>query len=347
MEHRGKKEEINNEVHKQNINKNIINNNLLSMNYNNTEEEKYERPESKIQTNNNILINNNFCMNLDQNFYHIKDYEKNFMNRSGNLKPEEAKQTPYEYLQEIFENLLKEEREAQKQFGYMKKQSNINEKMRAIIIDWIIEVHYKFKLLTETLFLTINLFDRYLTGKKDVTKEKLQLVGISAMVIACKYEEIYSPELRDFVYISDKSYQSDEILVMEADMLKMLNFEICFPSVNRFYEILCIILNLSEKEIVLGKYLTEIFLIDYRYTKYSSSLIACSVCYLIRKDERKEKLKDFLNLSQSDITFFKECIKDICFIVEHIDQTDLIAIKKKYSTKENYRFAKLKMLDLL
>jgi len=219
--------------------------------------------------------------------------------------------------------------------------------MRAILIDWIIEVHYKFKLLPETLFLTTNLIDSFLTGKSDINKEKLQLAGIAAMLIACKYEEIYSPELRDFVYISDKSYTSEDILKMESEMLIILKYEICFPSVNRFYEILCILFNFSEKEVVLGKYLTEIFLIDYRYTKYNSSLIACAVCYMIKKDERKDKLKDLLNLSQSDISIFKECVKDICFILEHIDQTELIAIKKKYSTKENYKYAKLKMLDLL
>jgi cyclin B len=294
---------------------------------------------------NNNNINNNFCINLDQNFYHVNNYQ-NLLNNSGN-KPEDTKQIPYDLLQEIFENLLKEERETISQFGYLKKQLKLNENIRAILIDWIIEVHYKFKLLTETLFLTINLIDRFLSGKSDILKEKLQLVGIAAMLIACKYEEIYSPELRDFVYISDKSYESEDILKMESEMLKILQFEIFFPSVNRFYEIICIIFNFSEKEIVLGKYLTEIFLIDYRYTKYSSSLIACAVCYLIKKDERKEKLKDLLNLSQSEISVFKECVKDICFIIEHIDRSELIAIKKKYASKENYKFAKLKMLDLL
>ena len=159
----------------------------------------------------------------------------------------------------------------------MKNQTNLNENMRAILIDWVIEVHYKFKLLTETLFLTVNLIDRFLIGKK-IERKKFQLIGISAMLIACKYEEIYSPELRDFVYISNKTFDAEEILKMEIEMLSLLKYEICFPSVNRYYEIFCILFNFSEKEITLGKYLTEIFLIDYRYCKYNSSLIACSVC---------------------------------------------------------------------
>lgn len=83
--------------------------------------------------------------------------------------------------------------------------------MRAILIDWLIEVHFKFKLLPETLFLTINLIDRYLE-RVIVNRTKLQLVGVTSMLIASKYEEIYAPEVRDFVYITDNAYTKEEIL---------------------------------------------------------------------------------------------------------------------------------------
>jgi len=85
----------------------------------------------------------------------------------------------------------------------MKNQSEINIKMRLILVEWLIEVHLKFKLLPETLFLTINLIDRYCMVK-DVLKNEYQLLGVTAMLIASKYEEIYPPEIRDFVHITDK-----------------------------------------------------------------------------------------------------------------------------------------------
>ena len=66
--------------------------------------------------------------------------------------------------------------------------------MRAILIDWLVEVHLKFKLVPETLYLTVNLIDRYLE-KVEVMREKLQLIGVTAMLIASKYEEIYAPEV--------------------------------------------------------------------------------------------------------------------------------------------------------
>lgn len=78
--------------------------------------------------------------------------------------------------------------------GYMRDQVDINEKMWAILIDWLVEVHLKFKLVPETLYLTINLIDRYLQSV-NVNREKLQLVGVTAMLIASKYEEIYAPEV--------------------------------------------------------------------------------------------------------------------------------------------------------
>ena len=87
----------------------------------------------------------------------------------------------------------------------MANQKDVNEKMRAILIDWLVDVHSKFKLVNETMFLTVNLIDRYL-GEVQVTRQKLQLVGVTAMFIATKYEEIYPPELRDFVYVTDKAY---------------------------------------------------------------------------------------------------------------------------------------------
>lgn len=100
----------------------------------------------------------------------------------------------------------------------MERQEDINEKMRAILIDWLIEVHLKFKLVPESLYLTVNLIDRYLE-REQVNRQKLQLVGVTAMLIACKYEEIYPPIVKDFVYITDNAYTKEEILAMERKML--------------------------------------------------------------------------------------------------------------------------------
>ena len=87
--------------------------------------------------------------------------------------------------------------------------------MRSILIDWQVEVHHKFKLLPETLFLTINLIDRYLDDVQ-VSRSNLQLVGVASLLIACKYEEIYAPELKHFVFVTDGAYNAENILEMEV-----------------------------------------------------------------------------------------------------------------------------------
>lgn len=77
---------------------------------------------------------------------------------------------------------------------YMDSQPEINEQMRAILVDWLVDVHRKFELSPETFYLTINIIDRFL-AVKTVPRRELQLVGISAMLTASKYEEIWAPEV--------------------------------------------------------------------------------------------------------------------------------------------------------
>merc|ERR1719198_596823 len=117
----------------------------------------------------------------------------------------------------------------------MDGQTDINEKMRAILLDWLIEVHLKYHLRKETLFLTINLIDRFLS-RVSVVRKKLQLVGVTAMFIASKYEEIQPPSLKDFVYITDNAYTKEQVITMECTMLQTLDFKIVVPTAAHFFE---------------------------------------------------------------------------------------------------------------
>jgi cyclin B len=78
----------------------------------------------------------------------------------------------------------------------------INAGHRTILIDWLSDVGLKFKLLTETLFLTVWIMDKYLSTKPGVARKKLQLVGTTSMLVAAKYEEIYTPEVKDYAWIT-------------------------------------------------------------------------------------------------------------------------------------------------
>lgn len=110
-----------------------------------------------------------------------------------------------EYVQDMYTLFREREYDTSVRPIYMEGQPHINERMRSILVDWLVEVHLKFKLVPETLYLTINLIDRYLE-RMEVSRPKLQLVGVTSLLIASKYEEIYPPELRDLVYICDRAY---------------------------------------------------------------------------------------------------------------------------------------------
>ncbi|KAK6946533.1 Cyclin, C-terminal domain, partial [Dillenia turbinata] len=130
-----------------------------------------------------------------------------------------------EYVDDIYAYYRKVEISSFISPNYMARQFNINEKMRAILIDWFIEVHYKFELMEETLFLTVNLIDRFLESKA-VVRKKLQLVGITALLLAAKYEEVVVPAVEDLVHMSDKAYTRKE----EKLMVNKLQFNMSVPT---------------------------------------------------------------------------------------------------------------------
>jgi len=116
---------------------------------------------------------------------------------------------------------------------YMTIQSDLNYKMRGILVDWIIDVHLSMKLLPPTLWLTVNIMDRYLS-KTPIMRKVLQLVGIAALSLACKTEEIYAPGPQDFVYITDNAYSTTELMGMELNVLEVLGWQLAVPTSYHF-----------------------------------------------------------------------------------------------------------------
>ncbi|KAK9932427.1 hypothetical protein M0R45_019665 [Rubus argutus] len=106
--------------------------------------------------------------------------------------------------------------------------------MSSILLDWLIEVHRKFELMPETFYLTVNIIDRFLS-RRMVTRRELQLVGISSMVIASKYEEVWAPQVNDFVCLSDYAYTGDQICLMEKAILEKLEWYLTVPTPYVFF----------------------------------------------------------------------------------------------------------------
>ena len=241
-----------------------------------------------------------------------------------------------EYLNEIYTNLLSEEKEMKlsPRIGYMEMQTDINEQMRAILIDWLVEVHYRFRLKSETLFQTVWIIDTYLSLVQ-ITRAKLQLLGIASLLISCKSQEIYYPQLNEFIDITDGAYVKNELIEMEKKVLKLLNFNIVAPTANDFYNIITKAFGFDQKQFYLGKYFLESSLIDYRMIKYSSSVIGVSCAYIVMKffgiDNYKILYKNEVVNEICPQKVIKEAARDICFLVKNLSQSTLKAVKDKYS----------------
>lgn len=114
--------------------------------------------------------------------------------------------------------------------------TEVTEKMRAYLIDWLAELHFKFKLWQETLYVTIGIIDRFLALTPELKKSELQCLGITALHIAGKYEEIYPPELKNLLRVTDNAVEKTEIVLMEFRILNTLQFSVTFPSSYRLLE---------------------------------------------------------------------------------------------------------------
>jgi hypothetical protein len=246
-----------------------------------------------------------------------------------------------EYIEEIFDYVKSVEFDHLPNPMYMKLQTDINEKMRSILIDWLVEVHLKFKLLPETMFLTVNIIDRYL-GKKNIMRNKLQLVGVTAMLIACKYEEIYAPEIRDFVYITDKAYTKEEILSMENDILLQLEYNITVPSSFRYLELFNVYLKLDDSAFMFCRYLLELFLVDYKMVKYNPTLLAAATIYITLKITKKGEYEKLYHTTGYGEERLRECAKDICLILDNVEKVSLQAVRKKFSLTKYMEVAKIR-----
>ena len=180
----------------------------------------------------------------------------------------------------------------------------------------------KFKLLPETLYVTLNIIDRYL-AQIQVHRQKLQLVGVASMLIASKYEEIYPPEVRDFVYITDKAYNKEEIIAMEAEILRTLEYNITTPSQYRFLELYSKLANLSEADFTLTHYIIELSTVEYKMLRYNPSLITASAIYLTNKIKKRETTWTpacAVKYTEQDL---KRCAKDLCVLLQGAEACSL------------------------
>ncbi|XP_077518451.1 G2/mitotic-specific cyclin-A-like [Amblyomma americanum] len=217
-----------------------------------------------------------------------------------------------EYAQDVYNYLRQQEVKLVPTPGYMRKQPDITSTMRTILVDWLVEVAEEYKLHEETLFLAVSYVDRFLSSMS-VQRTKLQLVGTASLLIAAKFEEIYPPEVCEFVYITDDTYTKKQVLRMEQVVLKVLTFDIAAPTVYYFLQRFAGVNKCPDTVTFLGQYLCELSLLeDEPYLQYIPSVIAgAALCLANHTFGRHPWGQDLVDYSGYEVSSFRECIHSL------------------------------------
>ncbi|CAL4960870.1 unnamed protein product [Urochloa decumbens] len=243
-----------------------------------------------------------------------------------------------DYIEDIYA-FYKTAQHESRPCDYIDAQVEINSKMRAILADWIIEVHHKFELMPETLYLTMYIIDQYLS-LQPVLRRELQLAGVSAMLIACKYEEIWAPEVNDFILISDSAYSREQILSMEKGILNRIEWNLTVPT---SYMFLVRFIKAASSGIKIDKemenmvfFFAELSLMQYGLVTHLPSMVAASAVYAARLTLKRaplwtDTLKHHTGFTESEIM---ECTKMLVSAHLTAPESKLKVVYKKYSSEQ-------------
>ncbi|XP_042468258.1 cyclin-A2-1-like [Zingiber officinale] len=225
--------------------------------------------------------------------------------------------------------------------NYMESlQRDVSQSMRAILIDWLVEVSEEYKLVPDTLYLTVHIIDEFLSHNY-IERQRLQLLGITCMLIASKYEEICPPRVEEFCFITDNTYTKAEVLEMERQVLSFLGFKLSLPTTKTFLRRFLQAANASHENQTLTfgyltNYLAEMTLVEYSFLKFLPSIIAASAVFLARWTLESNHTNHPWNSTLEHYTCYKATdLKEAVLALRELQMNSknspLDAIREKYS----------------
>ncbi|XP_038820870.1 G2/mitotic-specific cyclin-B1 [Salvelinus namaycush] len=250
-----------------------------------------------------------------------------------------------DYVKDIYKYLQKLEIDQAVKPKYLEGQE-ITGNMRAILIDWLVQVQIKFRLLQETMFMTVGIIDRFLQDNP-LPKKQLQLVGVTAMFIASKYEEMYPPEILDFAYVTDQAYTTAQIRDMEMTILRVLKFSFGRPLPLQFLRRASKIGEVTAEHHTLAKYFVELTMVDYEMVHFPPSQVASAAFALTLKvfncGEWSSTLQHYMNYTEDSLVpAMQHIAKNVLKVNE--GQTKHMTVKNKYSSQKQMRIATISQL---
>ncbi|XP_068781999.1 G2/mitotic-specific cyclin-B1 [Struthio camelus] len=251
-----------------------------------------------------------------------------------------------EYVKDIYNYLRDLEEKQAVRPKYLAGQE-ITGNMRAILIDWLVQVQMKFRLLQETMYMTVAIIDRFLQDNT-VSKKMLQLVGVTAMFIASKYEEMYPPEIGDFAFVTDHTYTKSQIRQMEMKILRALDFGLGRPLPLHFLRRASKIAEVDLEQHTLAKYLMELSMVDYEMVHFPPSKTAAAASCLALKvldgGEWTPTLQHYMTYTESDLLpVMQHMAKNIILVNRGL--TKHMTIKNKYASSKNAKISTIAQLN--
>ncbi|KAM4708934.1 G2/mitotic-specific cyclin-B1-like [Discoglossus pictus] len=252
----------------------------------------------------------------------------------------------HDYVKDIYSYLRKLEAEQAVRPNYLEGQE-ITANMRAILIDWLVQVHLKFKLLQETMSMTVGILDRFLQANP-VPKKLLQLVGVTAMFIACKYEEMYPPMIGDFAFVTDHTYTKAQIINMEMQILRVLQFDIGRPLPLHFLRRASKIAEVDSAQHTLSKYFIELVMVDYDMVHILPSQVAAASFCLAQKvlgsGEWNPTLQHYIGYTESSLVpVMNHIAKNVVLVNKGLSK--FMTVRSKYASSKQMRISCLPQLN--
>ncbi|XP_062068164.1 G2/mitotic-specific cyclin-B1 [Lepus europaeus] len=251
-----------------------------------------------------------------------------------------------EYVKDIYAYLRQLEEEQSVRPKYLLGRE-VTGNMRAILIDWLVQVQMKFRLLQETMYMTVSIIDRFMQDSC-VPKKMLQLVGVTAMFIASKYEEMYPPEIGDFAFVTNNTYTKHQIRQMEMKILRVLNFGLGRPLPLHFLRRASKIGEVDVEQHTLAKYLMELTMLDYDMVHFPPSQIAagafCLALKILDNGEWTPTLQHYLSYTEEALLpVMQHLAKNIVMVNRGL--TKHMTIKNKYATSKHAKISTLAQLN--
>ena len=297
-----------------------------------------EENSNKLNNDKNEKYNNNLIFNRNNIIRVIISNEKIIQN------------FPVEYLNEmicdlcinLYNDKYSSETIKSKQYQFFNNSLNFFE-IRTSLFNFILQLTMNTSISEATLFLTYNIFDRYIfIQSENKNKDELFLIIITCFVLAIKYNETSVPNLEEICLICQNKFNKEQINKSELNIMEGLNYNISIPTIFDLFQFIKFIKNLAQKEYYLGVFILEMFIISGGSLKYNPLTIIEAIYLLILETIGKEKrnlnLYNYMNYSNINLNKYNEetdkCLLDIKDECIHVKEKNFSNLIKKFSTEK-------------